>query len=81
MQTSFSPRTLEFRPEHGRSAAWMAAISNILSQPKLNMTCHLQHDGSQIFKYAEEFGLAHVYYFRVWPDGRIKGGREVPNSE
>ena len=77
----FSPRALEFRSEHGRSAAWLSTISKILNQPRLDMTCHLQNDGSQIFKYAEEHGRNFVYYFQVWPDGRIKGGREVPNSD
>ena len=77
----FSPRGLEYRPEHERSAAWMAAICKILAQPKLDLTCHLQNDGSQIFKYAEAHGRAFVYYIRVWPDGRMQGGREVLNSE
>lgn len=79
--TLFSPRALEYRPEHGRSASWMATICKILSQPRLDMTVHLQSDGSQIFKYAEAYGKDSVYYFQVWPDGKIKGGREVPNSD
>lgn len=77
----FSPKGLEYKPEHGRSASWFATICKILSKPRLDLTCHLQADGSQIMKYAEEHGRDFTYYFQVWPDGRIVGGREVPNSE
>lgn len=78
---TFSPRVLEYRPEHGRSASWFATICKMLSTPKMDATCYLQKDGSQIFKFAEEHGRDFTYYLQVWPDGSIKGGREVPNSE
>ena len=81
MPESFSPRALEYLPEHGRSASWFATICKILSKPRLDLTCHLQKDGSQIMRYAEEHGREFVYFFQVWPNGNIRGGREVPNSE
>jgi hypothetical protein len=81
MPAFFSPTALDYRPEHERSASWFATICKILARPKLDLTCHLQNDGSQIFKYAEEYGRNFSYVFQVWPDGRMKGAREVPNSE
>lgn len=81
MQTLFSPKSLEFRPEHGRSASWFQAICLAFSQPKLDLTCHLQQDGSQIFKFDEYKGKPFVYSVQVWPNGDIKGGREIPVSE
>ncbi len=81
MYATLSPKFLEYRPEHGRSASWFATICSIFSQPKLDTICHLQSDGSQIFKFGELHGKPFVYYVRVWPNGDCRGGREVPNSE
>lgn len=77
----FSPRNLEYKPEHQRSASWFAALCVMMGNPRLQTNCYLQNDGSQVFKFAEEKGRDHVYYVRVWPDGEMKGGRAVPMSE
>lgn len=81
MPESFSPKALEYRPEHERSAGWFTTLCQMLSQPKLDLTCHLQKDGSQIFKFSELRGREFTYYLRVWPNGNVQGGREVPNNE
>jgi hypothetical protein len=81
MPALLSPRNLDYRPEHERSASWFATICKIFSHPKLDLTCHLQNDGSQIFKYAEEYGRNFTYIVQVWPNGDMRGYREVKNSE
>jgi len=81
MPQSFSPRNLEFKPEHGRSASWFATLCKMFSDPKLDTTCHLQNDGSQIFVFAERFGQDFSYRVQVWPNGDMKGSRDVKNSE
>jgi len=53
----------------------------MFSSPSLETTCHLQNDGSQIFKFGEAHGRNFVYWVRVWPNGKMSGGREVPNNE
>lgn len=76
----FSPH-MERRPEHERSVSWFATLCQMFSAPKLDLTCYLQKDGSQIFKFAEAHGRDFEYHVRVWPDGSMRGGRLVPNSE
>ena len=53
----------------------------MLNKPKLDLTCHLQTDGSQIFVFAEEHGRPFEYRMQVWPDGSCKGEKLVRNSE
>ena len=77
----FSPRNLEYRPEHGRSASWFATLCRMFAEPKMDTLCYLQNDGSQIFTFGEDHGRQFVYRIRVWPNGDMKGQREVPNSE
>lgn len=81
MPELFSPRHLEFRPEHERSVSWFATICKMLSHPKLDLTAHLQKDGSQIFIFAESYGRNYSYRIQVWPDGSMKGAKDVTNSE
>ena len=81
MPALFSPRNLEYRPEHGRSASWFATIIKIFSTPKLETTCHLQNDGSQIFVFGEKYGRDFTYRVQVWPNGDMKGWKDVKNSE
>lgn len=81
MPESFSPRNLEYKPEHNRSAAWFASLCLMLNKPKMDLTCHLQNDGSQIFVFAEEHGRNFEYRIQVWPNGNIQGGKVVKNSE
>lgn len=80
MQT-FSPTALEYRPEHNRSAGWFATLAMMMNKPKLDLTCHLQNDGSQVFVFAEEHGRNFEYRMQVWPNGNCQGGRIVKNSE
>lgn len=81
MQTLFSPRTLEFRPEHGRAASWFATLCRMFSEPRIDTACYLQNDGSQIFVFAEAYGRQFIYRIQVWPNGDMKGSRDVKNSE
>lgn len=79
--SSFSPRNLEYKPEHQRSASWFATLCQMMGNPRLQTTCYLQNDGSQVFKFGEEAGRGFTYYLRVWPNGDMKGGKLVPISE
>lgn len=81
MLTSLSPKSLEHRPEHDRSAAYFMALVHCLSRPNLDAIIYPQKDGSRIYKFNEVLGSQHCYFIRVYPDGSFKGGREVPLSE
>ena len=53
----------------------------MFAEPKMDTLCYLQNDGSQIFTFGEDHGRQFVYRIRVWPNGDLKGQREVQNSE